>query len=170
MHSKNIMSRSKRLLTEEHQAELKEAFSLFDSDHRNALDARELKAAIRAMGFDVKKEQVKKMMDDIGRGPTDLVPFEEFLEIMRDKMFEKGSKEEIMKIFQLFDDEQSGKISFRNLKRIAMEIGENISDEEIRDMIDEADRDGDGALNFDEFYRVMKRRNDDPLSYWSDSD
>jgi Ca2+-binding EF-hand superfamily protein len=170
MHSKNSISKTKRILHYDHYAELKEAFTLFDSEQRKALDARELKAAIRAMGFDVKKEQVIKMMGEIGKGSTDFVSMEDFVDIMRDKMFEKGSKEEIMKIFQLFDDEQSGKISFRNLKKIAIEIGENITDDEIRDMIDEADRDGDGALNFEEFYRVMKRRNDDPLSYWSDSD
>jgi centrin-1 len=150
--------------------ELREAFGLFDSDNKGALDARELKAAIRAMGFDIKKEQVRKMMQGIGREPTQLISQTDFFEIMRDKMQEKGSKEEIMKIFQLFDDEHTGRITLRNLKRIAMEIGDPATEDELRGMIAEADRDGDGALNFDEFYRVMKRRNNDPLGCWSDSD
>ena len=150
--------------------ELREAFGLFDSDNKGALDARELKAAIRAMGFDIKKDQVRKMMQGIGREPTQLISQTDFFEIMRDKMQEKGSKEEIMKIFQLFDDEHTGRITLRNLKRIAMEIGDPATEDELREMIAEADRDGDGALNFDEFYRVMKRRNNDPLGCWSDSD
>lgn len=150
--------------------ELREAFGLFDSDNKGALDARELKAAIRAMGFDVKKDQVRKMMQDIGREPNQLISQPDFFEIMRDKMQEKGSREEIMKIFQLFDEEHTGRITLRNLKRIALEIGDPATEEELREMIAEADRDGDGALNFDEFYRVMRRRNDDPMSCWSDSD
>jgi centrin-1 len=150
--------------------ELREAFGLFDSDNKGALDARELKAAIRAMGFDVKKDQVRKMMQDIGREPNQLISQPDFFEIMRDKMHEKGSREEIMKIFQLFDEEHTGRITLRNLKRIALEIGDPATEEELREMIAEADRDGDGALNFDEFYRVMRRRNDDPMSCWSDSD
>ena len=35
-----------------------------------------------------------------------------------------------------------GKISFKNLKRVAKELGENMTDEELQEMIDEADRDG----------------------------
>jgi centrin-1 len=150
--------------------ELREAFGLFDSDNKGALDARELKAAIRAMGFDVKKEQVRKMMMDIGRDPSQLISQDDFFEIMKDKMQEKGSREEVMKIFQLFDEDRSGKITLKTLKKIAIDIGDTSSDEELRAMIAEADRDKDGGLNFEEFYRVMRRRNDDPLSCWSDSD
>lgn len=51
----------------------------------------------------------------------------------------------------------SGKISFKNLKRVAKELGENLTDEEIQEMIDEADRDGDGEVNEEEFYRIMKK-------------
>ncbi len=35
-----------------------------------------------------------------------------------------------------------GKISFKNLKRVAKELGENMIDEELQETIDEADRDG----------------------------
>jgi len=170
MHSTKPHARRKRIISDEQMEELREAFGLFDSDNKGALDARELKAAIRAMGFDVKKEQVRKMMMDIGRDPSQLISQDDFFEIMKDKMQEKGSREEVMKIFQLFDEDRSGKITLKTLKKIAIDIGDTSSDEELRAMIAEADRDKDGGLNFEEFYRVMRRRNDDPLSCWSDSD
>merc|ERR1712007_116999 len=71
---------------------------------------------------------------------------------------EKDSREDIEKVFKLLDDDNTNKISFRNLARVAEELGENIDDEKLQDMINQADRDGDGEINIDEFYRIMKKK------------
>uniref|UniRef100_A0A0G4G1J2 EF-hand domain-containing protein n=1 Tax=Chromera velia CCMP2878 TaxID=1169474 RepID=A0A0G4G1J2_9ALVE len=164
-------AKKKMGLSEEQIEELREAFNLFDTDQSGAIDARELKAAMRALGFDVKKEDVRKMMAEIGKDPTAAISFEDFCEIMSGRMADKYSRSEILKVFRLFDDDESGKISFRNLKRVAAELGENLTDEELQEMIEEADRDGDGLISQDEFYRVMRRRGDDPLDdFDSDED
>merc|ERR1712182_31199 len=123
----------------------------------------ELKAAMRALGFEVKKEDVRRMLSDIGRDPAQSINFDDFCEVLSGRMGDKNSREEIDKVFALFDEDEIGKISFRNLKRIAQELGENLNDEELQEMIDEADRDGDGLINPDEFYRVMRLRGGNPL-------
>ena len=61
-----------------------------------------------------------------------------------DWMLDRDPQEEVFKAFRLFDDDDSGKISLRNLRRVARELGENMTDEELRAMIDEFDKDGDG--------------------------
>merc|ERR1711924_450004 len=86
------------------------------------------------------------------------IEFTEFLQMMTGKMGEKDSREDIEKVFKLFDDDKTNKISFRNLARVAEELVENIDDEELQDMITQADRDGDGEINIDEFYRTMKKK------------
>ncbi len=55
-------------------------------------------------------------------------------------------------------------------QRVAKELGENMTEEELQDMIDQADRDGDGEINPDEFYRIMKKRGDNPLDDLLDDD
>ena len=63
----------------------------------------------------------------------------------------------MMKTFRLFDDDNTGKISFKNLKRVAKELGERMTDEELQGMIEMADKDGDGEVNADEFMKIMKK-------------
>merc|ERR1711904_560699 len=135
-------------LSDEQMDEIREAFNLFDGDQSGAIDVRELKAAMRALGFEVKNEELKKMVSDVDNDGNGTIEFAEFLQMMTGKMGEKDSK--------LFDDDNTNKISFRTLARVAQELGENIDDEELQDMINQADRDGDGEINIDEFYRIMK--------------
>ncbi|CAF4936942.1 caltractin-like [Pieris napi] len=143
-------------LSEEQKRDIKEAFDLFDTENTGKIDTKELKVAIRALGFEPKKEEIKKMIAEIDKGDGK-VSFDDFLDLMTVKMAEKDTKEEIMKAFKLFDDDETGKISFKNLKRVAKELGENLTDEELHEMIDEADRDGDGEINQEEFLRIMKK-------------
>ena len=60
------------------------------------------------------------------------IEYEEFLKMMTHKILNRDSKDEILKAFRLFDDDETGKISFKNLKRVAKELGENMTDEELQ--------------------------------------
>ena len=113
---------------------------MFDTDGSGTIDAKELKVAMRALGFEPSKEEIRKLISQIDKDKDGNVDFSEFLTMMTMKMGERDSKEEMVKAFRLFDDDETGKISFRNLKRVAMELGESITDEELQEMIDEADR------------------------------
>uniref|UniRef100_A0A669CXU5 Centrin 3 n=1 Tax=Oreochromis niloticus TaxID=8128 RepID=A0A669CXU5_ORENI len=139
--------KKRRELTEDQKHEIKEAFELFDTDKDKEIDYHELKVAMRALGFEVKKVDVLKILKDYDREGNGKITFEDFSEVVTDRILERDPKEEIMKAFKLFDDDESGKISLRNLRRVARELGENISDEELRSMIEEFDTDGDGESN-----------------------
>ncbi|KAB0399219.1 hypothetical protein E2I00_000075, partial [Balaenoptera physalus] len=140
--------KKRRELSEEQKQEIKDAFELFDTDKDEAIDYHELKVAMRALGFDVKKADVLKILKDYDREATGKITFEDFNEVVTDWILERDPHEEILKAFKLFDDDDSGKISLRNLRRVARELGENMSDEELRAMIEEFDKDGDGESKF----------------------
>lgn len=147
--------KKKRELTEDQKHEIKEAFDLFDTDKDQAIDYHELKVAMRALGFEVKKVDVLKILKDYDREGKGKITFEDFSEVVTDRILDRDPKEEVLKAFKLFDDDESGKISLRNLRRVARELGENVTDEELRSMIDEFDADGDGEINQEEFLSIM---------------
>ena len=62
-YKKTSLARPKKRseLTEEQKQEIKEAFDLFDTDGSGTIDAKELKVAMRALGFEPKKEEIRKM-------------------------------------------------------------------------------------------------------------
>ncbi|KAM8715381.1 hypothetical protein ACLKA7_002435 [Drosophila subpalustris] len=144
-------------LSEAQKSDIKEAFDLFDNESTGYIEVKELKVAIRALGFEPKKEEIKRMIAEIDKDGSGRIAFNDFLHLMTMKMAEKDTKEEILKAFRLFDDDETGKISFKNLKRVARELGETLTDEELREMIDEADLDNDGEVNQEEFLRIMKK-------------
>ncbi|XP_054845602.1 uncharacterized protein LOC129336498 [Eublepharis macularius] len=149
----------KHELSEEQKREIREAFDLFDTDESGSIDVKELKVALHALGFEPKKGEIRKMVAEIGKDDRSFINFEEFLAMIMQKMSEKDNKQEILKAFQLFDTDGTGKISFQNLKAATSELGEDISDEELQEMIEEGDRDGDGEINLQEFLRIMKKSN-----------
>merc|ERR1712078_643510 len=111
----------------------------------------ELKVAMRALGFEPKKEEIQKMISDVDDDGSGSIEYEEFLKMMTHKILNRDPKDEFLKAFKLFDDDETGGISFKNLKRVAKELGERLSDEEIQEMLDEADKDGDGVINEEEW-------------------
>lgn len=144
-------------ISEEQKEEIKEAFDLFDSEKTGKIDYHELKVAMRALGFEVKKADVLELMRNYDRHQHGYIGYDDFREILTERIANQDPVEEISKAFRLFDDDDTGKISFRNLKRIARELGEKLADEELQAMIDEFDKDRDGEINEDEFINIMKQ-------------
>merc|ERR1711934_1274755 len=108
-------------------AECKEAFDLFDADNGGTIDIGELGTAMTALGFNPKKAEIKKMVDDVDKDGDGTIDFDEFLLLMGGKMSEKDMKDDMIKAFKLFDTENSGKVSFKNLQAVAKELGESMS-------------------------------------------
>lgn len=75
---------------------------------------------------------------------------------MVEKISNRDPTEEILKAFRLFDDDNTGKISLKNLRRVAKDLGENISDDELMAMIHEFDRDGDGEIDEEDFISILR--------------
>ena len=145
-------------MTEDEIEEIKEAFDLFDTDGSGTIDPKELKAAMQSLGFDAKNQTIFQMISDLDRNKSGDIDFEEFLDMMTARMSDKDTREDINKVFRLFDDDGTGSISLKNLRRVARELGETMTDEELQEMIDRADSNGDSLVSADDFYNIMTKK------------
>lgn len=74
---------------------------------------------------------------------------------MSQKMQSQDKDEEIIEAFKVFDRDGDGKISKQELYLVMKALGENLTEEEIEEMIREADINGDGEIDFYEFKAMM---------------
>lgn len=139
--------------------EIREAFDLLDGEQTGYIEIDDLKVGLKELGLEQTKEDLNILLTDLKLEKTNKISFSEFQKIVTSKIEEKEMKEEMLKAFTFFDKDKTGAISFKNLKKVAKELGESLTDEELLEMIDEADLDGDGEVNQKEFYRVMKKTN-----------
>jgi centrin-1 len=63
------------------------------------------------------------------------------------------------KAFFLICEEGHEKISLKSLAKVAKELGENMTVEELQEMLQEADRDNDGEIGEEDFVKIMKKTN-----------
>jgi len=86
-------------------------------------------------------------VDADGNGTID---FPEFLSLMARKMKDTDTEEELIEAFKVFDRDGNGFISAAELRHVMTNLGEKLTDEEVDEMIREADVDGDGQINYEE--------------------
>jgi len=156
----NPKAYEKNGLTEDEVMEIKEAFDLFDSDKSGQIDTEELKQALKNLGIDAKNQTLSNMMNDLDKDNSGQIDFEEFIDMMTAKMSDRDTREDLEKVFRLFlgDDEKADKITVKHLKRVARELNENMTDDELQEMITRADLNKDQGVDFEEFYQIMTKK------------
>ena len=157
-----LISKQKKLrseITEEERQEIKEAFDLFDSKLLGVINAKELKVAMRALGFDPKKKEIKKILSEVDKSGEGIIKFDDFLDIMTKKMLEREPIKEIQKGCILIPEERANTITLNHLQRVAKELGENLTIEELQALVEEANREGNEVIHEEDTFKIMKKTN-----------
>ena len=69
----------KQVLSEGQKAEIKEAFDLFDTSGSGTIEAKELKVALQALGFEPSREEIEKLIAGVDKDKSGKIDFHEFL-------------------------------------------------------------------------------------------
>jgi centrin-1 len=141
--------------------EIRQAFDLFDTNGTGKIDPKELKAAMQSLGFDNKNPVIYQLIADLDTPESTKkggIDFDSFVNAINAKLGDRESKEGVRRIFELFiDDPHQKTITLSSLRRIAKELGEQMSSDELKDMLERASSNGT-ELTFEEFYDIMTKR------------
>ena len=129
---------------------------MFDTEGTGTIDPRELKAAMHSLGFEKKSPTVYEMICDLEEKGAE-VDFDEFLDAISNKLGNRETKEGIDRIFDLFDDDKTGSINLNNLRRVAKELGETMSLDELKEMLHRAAANGE-EITREDFYNIMTKK------------
>ncbi|ESO00094.1 hypothetical protein HELRODRAFT_83483 [Helobdella robusta] len=138
-------------------ADIREAFKIFDRDGSGLIHADEFKAIMMSCGEKLTETEVDEMMKEAdinGDGAIDYegngtVDFMEFIRLMARKFVEVDLNADIREAFKIFDRDGSGLIHADEFKAIMMSCGEKLTETEVDEMMKEADINGDGAIDYE---------------------
>eukprot|EP00092_Neocalanus_flemingeri_P045719 GFUD01051231.1.p1 GENE.GFUD01051231.1~~GFUD01051231.1.p1 ORF type:complete len:146 (+),score=68.28 GFUD01051231.1:51-488(+) len=136
-------------------AEFKEAFDEFDTDGSGAISSKELLGVMRAMGQNPTEDELLNLVMEVDMDGNGTIEFDEFLDMMKKKASEVDEEAELREAFKIFDRDKDGFISMKELKKVTSMLGTVLTKEEIDEFMAEADVDGNGKLDYDEFVKML---------------
>jgi len=140
--------------SKEEMAELRDVFANIDTDNSGSITLEELQVAMRRLGRDLSEADLQKILKQADLDGNGVIEFEEFLAVLAHNP--TNPDQELLEMFQGFDENGDGFVSPEELKRVMQRIGERRTDEEISAMIKEVDLNNDGMVNYEEFVKMMR--------------
>ena len=142
-------------LSEETKTDYKDSFNLFDTNHDGTINSQKIREIMQKLGKNPTEQQLIQIIENVAKPGSDKIRFDDFTDFMEKKNKENDTEIEIINTFQIFAVENNGLIPNEELFHIIRTFGETLTDKEIEEIISEADVDGDGYINYEEFVRMM---------------
>ena len=131
------MSGEAKKFTDEQVAEFKQAFALFDQDGNGYVTTDELGTVFSTLGQDLSEEELTEMINTVDADGDGTVDFEEFVELMEMRMNDNDEEQDIIEVFKVFDKDGNGYITAAELRHVMTNLEEELSPEEVEEMIEE---------------------------------
>ncbi|KAK8795172.1 hypothetical protein WA538_004874 [Blastocystis sp. DL] len=151
MESQNIILPPS--LRSEDISEIKNSFVVFAGSEDAKLSVAEFKKTVDSMDEKDKSLLILQLLDDMLALNVEEIDYETYQRLIT----AESNKCDAASLFKLFDVAAIGSIRSSDLKKVARELGIDMKEEEIEEMIKRADADGDGEVNEKEFTDFMMK-------------
>jgi Ca2+-binding EF-hand superfamily protein len=136
------------------EAEFTEAFRFFDRDNKNSITIEDLKNIFKRIGHSPTTQDLMEMMREVVDTGKQ-INMKEFLLLMSKRMRDVDTVEEVNEAFRYFDRQKSGLVSIQELKRELIELGETMSPEDLQKLLEAADEDHDGYIEYEDLVKKI---------------
>ena len=136
----------------------KSKFKKADKDKDGLISFQELMVLMNKCNCECSEAELQDYVNDVDINEEGQIDCNAFLSIVEKYQEEKDSKQELDKVFDIFDKSKTGLLSPKNVLEVFRKIDETIKEEEILQMFKECDLDKDGYLNREEFTRMIKNK------------
>jgi len=142
-------------LTDAQQKAAKDAFGAYDKRGDSQIKVGDIGSAMKKMGHNITPEFLEKWEEDIDQDGTGFIGLDEFIILARRKIQEDEDERELKEIFRVLDKEKRGEVNTSELRWILKSLGDDLTEDDIDDMIADVDTDGSGWVDYDEFSKLM---------------
>lgn len=142
------------LLDDAQKARLRRAFSIFDKDDSGKISHSEMMGVLRLLGTNPTNGELEDIIRGIDLNQDGFIDFDEFARVwwVREQQnIEADFEIELELAFKVFDTDGSGVITREELREKLTTLGEKLSEEEVEELLAEADTDRSGTISFEEF-------------------
>jgi calmodulin len=139
--------------------EYRDAFELFDRDKDGSIGKEELGQVMKCLTVGDNESIVKDIIAELDVDGNNKIDFEEFVLIMHRRSKELNNPHDLKNAFKIFDKDHDKKISNSELREIMAMLGDQLSEEEVEEIIKEADHDEDGMIDYEEFVDFILNNN-----------
>jgi len=134
----------------------KDAFKVFDPENTGTIVKDDLTALLRTMGQNPTDAEVNDMINEVDVDGTGILKFEDFHKFVKKLTRNRGDPEnELREAYRRFDPDSEGFVSMDELRFVLTNLPVKISDAEMQEMMEAADPNGDGKLDFGEFRTLL---------------
>lgn len=134
---------------------------MFDRDSDGKITTDELGIVMRSLGHNPTEDELQEMINEVDINRNGTLEFSEFISMMSRHNLEDslGISDSVMReAFKQFDVDGNGVITADELRIAMTTLGEPLSKEDVDEMIAEADVNGDGVVDYEEFILMMSAK------------
>jgi len=128
----------------------RELFQLFDEDYSGTIDSEEMVNCLQGLGFNPSRADCASLMASMPARGADFDTFVKLAWDQKEVLHHEDDQAALLQAFQLFDTDGRGWLSIAEIRHIMQSYGEPLSEDELTDMVERLDDDGDGIITFEE--------------------